>query len=169
MRSAIWLRVISEVPPAIDMARVASCENPANAAVVDQEGQLGPDKVRLQGRPLVPVLGQHQLGHVALGSGPRPGHGPLGPAQVEHLEGMVLGHRAPTRAAAVGQPVAMRLEQGEQVHGREDAARAATDGDPLVAQGGAGHRPAVVGHAHHVVVGHEDVVEEDLVEVGVAR
>ena len=51
----------------------------------------------------------------------------------------------------------------------EDSGRPATDRDALIAQGGSGHRPAVVRRADHIVVGDEDVVEEHLVEVRVAR
>ncbi len=50
-----------------------------------------------------------------------------------------------------------------------DVAAAPAQGHPFVAHGGPGHLPALVHAADDVVIRHEDVIEEDLVELGVAR
>ena len=64
----------------------------------------------------------------------------------------------------------MATQQVEEVHaGQERSGRPATDRDTLVAQGGSGHRPAVVRGPDHVVVRDEDIVEEHLVEIRIAR
>ena len=52
---------------------------------------------------------------------------------------------------------------------RHAAAATAADAHALVAERGAGHGPAAVDGADDVVVGHEHVVEEHLVELRVAR
>ena len=62
------------------------------------------------------------------------------------------------------------VEQLDQVVGIEPglAAGTAADRDPLIAERGPGHQPTLVHVADHVLIRNEDVIEEDLVEVGVA-
>ena len=128
---------------------------------------LGSDQIGLQRGSDVAVLGQDELGHIALGPGPAPMTARWARRRLSTLRAWsVVRMRADPRRRA-GDAVAVAAQQVEEVHAGEDAA-AAADGDALVAQRRAGHRPPVVGRTHHVVVGHEDVVEEHLVEVGVA-
>ncbi len=79
MRSPIWLRLISDVPPAIDMAAVHQHEHRRSIiAVAVHERRLGPGELGDDRRALVAELGQHQLGDGALGPGPAAGDGPVG-------------------------------------------------------------------------------------------
>ena len=65
MRSPIWFRLISDVPPAIDMARCMSVSVPDMAPAPSRRG-VGAGQLGQDGGRLVAVLGQDQLGDVAL-------------------------------------------------------------------------------------------------------
>ena len=64
--------------------------------------------------------------------------------------------------------VARRLDEREQSFQAEPERRSAAHEDALVGERGAGRPPTVVLGPDETVVGHEHVVEEDLVEHGVA-
>ena len=83
MRSPIWLRLISEVPPAIDMARCMSTRMPVMAPGPSMKAASGPVSSVEDGGGLVAELGQHQLGDGALGPGSAAGDGAVGAAQVQ--------------------------------------------------------------------------------------
>ena len=126
---------------------------------------VGEDRGRL-----VAVLGQHQLGDVALGAGPAAGDGAVGAAQVEHVHRLDAWRcsgrcgRRRRRGARGGRRTARRASSP----GIDMPPCAAADAHALVAERGAGDGPAAVDRADDVVVGHEHVVEEDLVELRVA-
>ena len=116
------------------------------------------------------MLGQLQFGDVAFetrtSAGARTGNAAGGPAQVQQPQRVIVGQEAAHPLDGAGHPVAVGLSQVQQPgRGRGDAAGAPADADPLIAQRGPSDGPAGVGLADHVLVGHEDVVEEDLVEL----
>ena len=88
MRSPIWLRLISDVPPAIDMARCISTSIPLIAPAPSRKALSGPVERGQHGGRLVAVLGQHQLGDVALGARAAAGDGAVRAAQVQHVHGL---------------------------------------------------------------------------------
>ena len=89
MRSPIWLRLISDVPPAIDMARCISTSVPVIAAGAVEERGVGAGQLGQDGGRLVADLGQDELGDVALRARRAAGHRPVSAAQVEHGHGLV--------------------------------------------------------------------------------
>ena len=79
---------------------------------------------------------------------------------------------SPARRSTLGGDVGGRaVEQLDEVVGGEPGrpARTAADRDALIAERRPCHQPAFVHVANHIGVRHEDVVEEDFVEMGVAR
>jgi len=145
-------------------------EHAAHGAGAVEEGAVGAGHGGEHGGGLVALLGQDQLGDVAGGGGPAAADRLVDAAEVHDAHGLVGGDVAADAAGAAGEAVRGGVEGGDQAVARErHAAVAAADGHALVAEGGPGDRPAAVDGADHVVVGDEDVVEEDLVELAHPR
>ena len=119
-------------------------------------------------RRLVADLRQHELGDIALGPRATADDGSVGAAHVQHGHGLGLGDGTADPPGAAGQALGVGVEGCDDHVGRHRAAAlAAADGHALVAERRPRHGPAAVDRPDHVVVGDEDVVEEDLVEVRV--
>ena len=169
-RSAITLRWISLVPPAIVRQRLARKPNVHWAAAPTVVAPSGPSSAEPELLGALVVLHAEQLADARLGPGlgagdralrrcaarARPRCGPRPPARR-------AGRAGAGRLRAAPSP----MRSADQAEQRLDAAterRAAAHRHPLVGQRGAGQRPAAVDLADHAVVGHEHVVEEHLVE-----
>ena len=116
-------------------------------------------------------FGNQQLGHIAFRSRPRTGDGATGPAQIQQSQCVEFGDHLACPAYVVRRYFGGdAVEQLDQVVGTEPclATGTAADRDPLIAERGPGHQPTLVHVADHVLIRNEDVIEEDLVEVGVA-
>ena len=156
MRSPIWLRLISDVPPAIDSPRCPSTIEPGHRRRAVHEGPVGADQLGADGGRLVADLGQHELGDVAFGPGLSPGDGAVGAAQVEHGHRLLVGDVATDPSGPAREPLGVGVEHRDQhVAGHGHAALAAADADALVAQGRPSDRPAAVDRPDDVVVGDE--------------
>ena len=132
-----------------------------------EERRVATDQRGRDRRRLVPLLGEHQLRDVALRTGAAALHRADDRAHVEHLHGVVDGEVRAHAGSAPAEALGVGVEQLDQrgVGQRGSAAGAATDADALVAERGPGDGPPVVHRPDDVVVGDEDVVEEDLVEL----
>ena len=172
MRSPIWLRLISDVPPAIDRPRcIEHQQRRPSLPSPSMNAASGPASSAHDRRRLVADLGQHQLGDVALRPRPAAGDGAVGAAQVEHGHRLLVGDVATDPAGA-----ARRAARG----GRRAAGSSASPGTDMppwpppmltlsLPERRPGDRPAAVDRPDHVVVGDEHVVEEHLVELRAAR
>ena len=114
MRSPIWLRLISDVPPAMDMARCMSTSIPPMAPGPSRKAPSGPASSDEDRRRLVADLGQHELGDGALRAGAAAGDRAVGAAQVEHGHRLPVGDVAADSAGAAGEPVGCGVERGDQ-------------------------------------------------------
>ena len=115
MRSPIWLRLISEVPPAMDMPRCISTMKLLMPAAPSMNAASLPWSSGLDRDRLVAELGEDQLRHRALGPGTGRRHGPVGAAQVEEPHGGVVGDVATHSLLAPGQPLRVRVEHAGRV------------------------------------------------------
>ena len=164
------LRWISLVPPAIVRQRLARKPNVHWRGRADGGGALGAEQREAQLLRALVVLDAEQLAHARLGA--RAGaRRPTG--------GWSAGRGAATVCASATSAPSWSSRWVEPQRGRRRRGRPtrpssasmpppndepAAHGHALVGQRRAGERPAAVDLADHAVVGHEDVVEEDLVE-----
>ena len=182
-RSAMMLRWISDVPPAMVPAKLCSqCTSQASLSPRPTDGASWRD----MSRPVAPSASPTSRARPRRSSLPRSlstecsgeaiALGELGEAPVaEQLERLGLhvgaGHRG-AEGRVVGQaPAAGQRRGGGGDDALEDLLGAGGLVDPqhapLVRQRPARHRPAVVQLAHEVLGGDLHVGEEDLVEIGV--
>ena len=153
------------LPPAMVSARVDSALRAAAlAALFVASAPVDPEGLQRQLASVLHLVHADQLAHARR----RPRVEPAELAQRD-LQAERSGRLQPADERA--HPVVQhRLRSGR----REQIVEAAADvgvrrhRHPLVRQRGAGEPPAAVDRADHAVVGHEDVVDEDLVEQRVA-
>ena len=87
-------------------------------------------------------------------------------AQVHHGHRLAVGDVAADAAGAATESFGAGVEgRDEHLTGQVHATLAAADADALVAECRPGYGPAAIDRTDHIVVGHEDVVEEDFVEL----
>ena len=165
-RSAMALRCISSVPP--PMRRPGREQEPldpgSGVRVVGQGGRRPEDRHGGLGRESC-VLGVEQLRHRASG---RDGVA-RGDSRHQEVQDTFAGDRGRDGLAHDGIARASEIPAESDQLARGAGARAAADGGPFAGQ----HRPqdlsAGADRTDQRVLGHEDVVEEHLVEVVAAR
>ena len=177
MRSATMFFWTSEVPPAIEAAPLQShcrCHlpPPATSWAPRQSGAAAPHSWTPTAESALGHVGPGQLHPAGLGSGfDAPGQPRQRPPVVEAQDLQVderLGEPVGDldvveRAGGLGE-----AEQLVEVHLVDDLFLEGEDRAALVRQRGARHRPALVEAAEELIGGHEDLVEEHLVELGFA-
>ena len=115
---------------------------------------------------LVTQFSNDQLGDGALR--PRLGtlQGPVGTTQVQQAHGGKVGGVHPESGETTTKAVRVGGKRPHESLGRDQQGTLTTpNGDALVAQGGARHRPPPINRAHDVVVGNKHVAEEHLIEL----
>ena len=113
------------------------------------------------------MLGAQQLGHVALGSGVGAHQGPLCAAEVQRPERVRLGEELADSCLRAGD---VDAAFAPRAHGSDSdgEAVAAADRDPLVPKRGPRDHPPGIDVPDDIVVRHENLVQEHLVEHGAA-
>src|SRR5699024_2921392 len=102
----------------------------------------------------------------ALGARTTTADRPAGAAEVEEAHGLETGGVAADTGGPAGEALRLGIEGVyEDLRGKGQPVTAGADAHALVAQRRPGDGPPAIDRSDDIVIGDEDVVEEDLVEV----